>query len=195
MNLFTELLNPKPRPPEAEIVVLNALLETGPSYALEIRKSLRFHRYQTVSRAIERLERKKYVEYMPKIHATGKRGKTVRLTKEGFVVAFATALKPPKLPKVLESNRHLITKRKQRTEVLLQLWKSDPFSFSYSLMVYSLKWRTKIEEDIADGMLADNLVLLTLTGPPRLVQTIENLRKTNGFVVSAFSKWKSRLNE
>jgi hypothetical protein len=195
LSFTPDLLNPRPRPPEADIAVLTAFLENGPSYALEIWKSFGFKRYQTVSFAIKRLKKNSYVEFRPKTNLTGKGRKTVRLTKLGFMVAFATARRPPNLPRVIERNSHLITKRKHRTEMLLQLWKSDPLRFPYSLMVYSLRWRTKMEEDITDEMLADNLVLLTLTGPPRLAQTIENLRRTHPFAVSAFAKWKSRLNE
>jgi DNA-binding MarR family transcriptional regulator len=180
----------KPTPlPAGEIAVLNALLENGPSHAFEIRKTFGFNRYQTVSRAIVRLKTKEYVGYLPIYHNEGQRGKTVRLTKLGLMAALATAVRPPILPAVLEN---LITRRTHRLEVLLQLWNAESSTFDYVLMIYALKCPSPMES-FMDQLFSDHLVFMSLTGTQAVRQTIQNLRKTNQWVASAFEKSKARL--
>ncbi|MBI3859496.1 MAG: MarR family transcriptional regulator [Thaumarchaeota archaeon] len=180
------------RLPAGEIAVLNALLENGPSHAFEIRKTFGFNRYQTVSRAIGRLKTKKYVEYLLIHHNEEQRGKTVRLTKLGLMAALATAVRPPFLPAVLENNRHLITRRKHRLEVLLQLWNADSSTFDYLLMIYALKWPSPMES-FMDQLFSDHVVFMSLTGTQAVRQTIQNLRKTKQWVAPAFEKFKAML--
>jgi DNA-binding MarR family transcriptional regulator len=178
--------------PAGEIAVLNALLENGPSHAFEISMTFRFNRYQTVSRAIKRLKTRKCVEYLPRHDNERQRGKMVRLTKLGFMAALATAVRPPNLPTVLENNRHLVTKRKHRTDLLLQLWNADPSTFDYVLMIYALKWPSAMEP-FADQLFADHVVMMTLTSLPATRGTIQKLRKTNQWVASAFERFKTDL--
>jgi DNA-binding MarR family transcriptional regulator len=183
----------KPTPlPAGEIAVLNALLENGPSHAFEIRKAFGFNRYQTVSRAIRRLKKRQCVEYPPKDRDPGHSRRTVRLTKLGLMAALATAVRPPILPTVLENNRHLVTNRKYRTEILLQLWNADPSIFDYLLAIYALKWPGPMEA-IMDQLFSEHLVLMTLTGERTTRNATGELRKTNEWVASAFEKFRTRL--